>query len=367
MQRDQLGFLGVYDLDFFSITNDVADGQDLVWTGVFPTLDSIISDTTPAFSWNSFSGIESYEFRMAESQSALSGASIAPVSDATYQIPAGLANNTVHYWQVRGVSSSGSKTDWRPAFSFTVSWGAMTGLSPTDGTTVTDTTPTLSWDEIEGAVKYEVQVAESESSLVGATAIEVTETEYTPSEALEIDTTYWWRVRAVDAEGQETAWSTVISVAVSENTSADLPDPVTNSTATAGDGQVALSWSDPSDADLESIEITWSPDGTTGSTANAGTTVSGQLYSSNDEDFYAISVTESSVINVSFDSPKDELYNDCFTVSKINGTGTILSSTASGNDIALSAAAASSGTDYVKVADGYFHADEQYSFTVTVN
>lgn len=32
-------------------------------------------------------------------------------------------------------------------------------------------------------------------------------------------------------------------------------------TATAGDGQVTLTWSKPPDSDLEHIEITWSPDG----------------------------------------------------------------------------------------------------------
>ncbi|MGM0674941.1 MAG: fibronectin type III domain-containing protein, partial [Spirochaetota bacterium] len=46
-----------------------------------------------------------------------------------------------------------------------------------------------------------------------------------------------------------------------DTTPADTTPPgeVSSLTASAGDGEVALSWSDPPDGDLDHIEITWSP------------------------------------------------------------------------------------------------------------
>ncbi len=51
------------------------------------------------------------------------------------------------------------------------------------------------------------------------------------------------------------------------------PGPVTDLIATqAGGGQISLSWTEPSDSDLDHILITWVPDGATGTTVPAGTT-----------------------------------------------------------------------------------------------
>jgi len=89
------------------------------------------------------------------------------------------------------------------------------GLSPADGETVADTTPELSWDTVNGAEKYEVQVADSETGVADATVVEVTEAAYTPTSALTNNEIHYWRVRAVGADGQPTAWSSTTSLAVS--------------------------------------------------------------------------------------------------------------------------------------------------------
>lgn len=43
---------------------------------------------------------------------------------------------------------------------------------------------------------------------------------------------------------------------------ATIPDEVTFLTAATGDGQITLSWTDPTDTDFDHVEITWSPGGT---------------------------------------------------------------------------------------------------------
>ncbi|MDR1399599.1 MAG: fibronectin type III domain-containing protein, partial [Treponema sp.] len=65
----------------------------------------------------------------------------------------------------------------------------------------------------------------------------------------------------------------VILVACDNGINGDTtpPGPVTNLDANAGDGQVTLTWNDPTDADLDSIEITWTPGGTTPQVVTKGT------------------------------------------------------------------------------------------------
>ena len=210
LQRDHLGFLGVYDLDFFSITNNIAEGQDFVWTGVYPAPGSTTDDTTPNFSWNGFSGIESYEFRIAESETSLSGATVVSLPSTDYQPATALANNLTHYWQVRGVAGGGSQTAWSPVFSFSIQWGNVGSLSPASGSSVTTPAPTLSWPAVEGAVGYEVQVSDVELSIDSSPIVATTATS-TVIEGVPHGTIRYWRVRATNTDGQKTMWSQTYS------------------------------------------------------------------------------------------------------------------------------------------------------------
>jgi chitodextrinase len=75
-------------------------------------------------------------------------------------------------------------------------------------------------------------------------------------------TEYTFTVKAVVNAGNASAGTTVSATPAAPDESA--PAEVTNLSATPGDGKVALSWTDPSDSDLDHIEITWSPtDGNT--------------------------------------------------------------------------------------------------------
>ena len=87
----------------------------------------------------------------------------------------------------------------------------VTGLSPSY---TQDTAPTLSWEAVANAVRYEVQFAPTEEGVEYITATSVADTTYTPSSTLVKDQTYYWRVRAVDSDGKRGAWSAVVSLSV---------------------------------------------------------------------------------------------------------------------------------------------------------
>jgi chitodextrinase len=81
-------------------------------------------------------------------------------------------------------------------------------------------------------------------------------------------TAYTFTVVAVDATGNVSAG--VEATATPQAPDLNAPGEVTRLVATPSDGEIALSWNDPSDSDLDRVEITWSPGGTTAQTVSAG-------------------------------------------------------------------------------------------------
>ena len=133
-----------------------------------------ISNTTPTFSWTAIDGAAKYELQLADSEAALSGATPVEVDTASYTLGTALTNETTYYWRVRAVNDDGYAALWSETRNFQADWGYLTGLSPADGASTSDTTPAFSWDAVDGAAKYELQLADSEAALSGATPIEVT-------------------------------------------------------------------------------------------------------------------------------------------------------------------------------------------------
>ena len=93
------------------------------------------------------------------------------------------------------------------------------GLSPADGASTTDTTPELSWGEVNAAAKYQIQIADSVAGLNSSPSVdaEVSGTSYTPGTALTNLQKHYWRVRALDGDGQFGEWSTAQSLDVEWN------------------------------------------------------------------------------------------------------------------------------------------------------
>jgi hypothetical protein len=79
-------------------------------------------------------------------------------------------------------------------------------------------------------------------------------------EGLENDTTYTFTVKAKDTAGNLNAGETVTAKPDSSlNDDITPPAAVSGLVAAAGDAAVTLTWTNPADADLASIRITWTP------------------------------------------------------------------------------------------------------------
>ena len=177
--------------------------------GLSPADGSTTWDTTPTFSWAEVPGAAEYEIRLADSQAGLDSASSIAVTTGTSHSPASaLTIGQTHYWQVRAKDGAGQFGPWSNALSLQVESDAISGLSPADGSSTPDTTPTLNWNAVPGAAEYELRIADSQAGLDSALLVRVTTgTSHTPTSALANLQTHYWQVRAKDAGGQYGPWS----------------------------------------------------------------------------------------------------------------------------------------------------------------
>ena len=190
------------------------DGQYGAWSAVQSLAVNIgtvsglrpssTTDTTPTFSWNAVEGAAGYELQIAESQAGVETAPATSVTVTSYMPTSALTNGQTHYWRVRAKDGDGQYGAWSAVQSLAVNIGTVSGLRPSS---TTDNTPTFSWNAVEGAAGYELQIAESQAGVETAPATSVTVTSYTPTSALTNGQTYYWRVRAKDGDGQDGEWS----------------------------------------------------------------------------------------------------------------------------------------------------------------
>jgi hypothetical protein len=127
----------------------------------------------------------------------------------TFTRAAALASGT-YYWGVTPVDAQGNKGTPSPVASFTWLWPSTTAThlnDLVDDPEVMD--PQFSWDPVPGAARYEVEVNSSQDFAPGSKVCCTSPTigtSLTPT-VLFKDNVYYWRLRAVDADGNAGLWN----------------------------------------------------------------------------------------------------------------------------------------------------------------
>ena len=187
----------------------------------------------PTLKWNAVSGAAKYEVYRARSRSG-DYIKYSTVTGTSYTNTSYIENGNTYYYKVRALKSDGTAGAWSSVVSVTykqtLSAPAVTGGNDAQGR------PTLKWKAVTGAAKYEVYRARSLNGdyLKYST---VTGTSYTNTSYIENGTTYYYKVRALDANGTAGAWSSIVSVTYKQT----LPAP----TVTGGNdsqGRPTLKW-----------------------------------------------------------------------------------------------------------------------------
>ena len=180
--------------------------------GVSPADGATTNDTTPLLDWGDVTGAASYEVQIADTAAGLDAGSPVAASASEYQVPlaSAFAYGVQVFWRARAVNGDGVGGPWTAAFQFTVEWTVDYGtISPADGATTNDTTPTLDWGDVAGAVGCEVQIATGTTAVEAATPVAASGSQYQMplASAFAYGDQVSWRVRAVNADGVGAAWS----------------------------------------------------------------------------------------------------------------------------------------------------------------
>ena len=206
----------------------------------------------PTLKWNAVTGAAKYEVYRARSKDG-DYIKYSTVTGTSYTNTSYIENGNTYYYKVRALKSDGTAGAWSSIVSVTykqtLSAPSVTGGNDAQGR------PTLTWNAVSGAAKYEVYRARSKDGDYIKYST-VTGTSYTNTSYIENGNTYYYKVRALDANGAAGAWSSIVSVTYKQT----LPAP----TVTGGNdsqGRPTLTWKAVTGAAKYEIYRSYSRDG----------------------------------------------------------------------------------------------------------
>ena len=187
-----------------------------------PAAGAVINSFPISFKWSLVAGAQTYELCAANNSSFTSPVISQQIPDSTTVSVSETLDDGQYYWRVKCQDTQGNWGGWSAAFGFTVETpgpAAPTLISPENNAALTMNAPEFDWTDVSDVIFYEMTVddnsnfasAEISRNDISASAFSAT----TPL----ADATYYWRVRAQDANGNWGGWSSVWSFTVQSSTS----------------------------------------------------------------------------------------------------------------------------------------------------
>ena len=180
-------------------------------TGTLPAptvTDGNDAQGRPTLTWKAVTGAAKYEVYRARSKDG-DYIKYSTVTGTSYTNTSYIEDGNTYYYKVRALKSDGTAGAWSSivavTYKQTLSAPAVTGGNDAQGR------PTLTWKAVSGAAKYEVYRARSKDGTYTKYST-TTGTAYTNSSYLTSGATYYYKVRALDANGNAGPYSAVVSV-----------------------------------------------------------------------------------------------------------------------------------------------------------
>jgi hypothetical protein len=205
-------------------SSDEPGPASLVWafTLVSPAAPALISPAdgasmtgTPAFRWSAVTGAADYQLQYDEGANFSTPDYTSPWTRSLAFTPLGM-NKGVYYWRVCARDSLGyiPESTCSAAFiliTYPLKPAVPVLLAPASNLILADTTPTFTWSSAAYGNTYQIQISQSSSfypTLVVQNTTSANITTYTvPDNAPLPDGKYYWRLKAINADGLESAWS----------------------------------------------------------------------------------------------------------------------------------------------------------------
>ncbi len=163
---------------------------------------------------------------------------------------ADLQLNRRYYWRVRGIDGE-HLSQWSETFSFKTPFDGIIGINPSNGDLCTSMNETFIWSQENLAMRYHLQIYKNlELTEILHDIKDIADTVITDIVLDEALTTYYWRVRAEDANNVG-YWSPLKSFTT--NQAAPILTKPENG-ATGYELEIELAW-DAQDGDLQQIQI----------------------------------------------------------------------------------------------------------------
>ncbi len=168
------------------------------------------------------------------------------LTNNSFTVPENLDNFTTFYWRVKADNS-----DWSDIWSFGV-YDVVALAAPLNNNYV-GKKPTLSWNAYEGALEYTLKIADDANFTENVVTIPTSNTEYIPSDYLEQDQRYFWKVLADNTQG---FWSDIRVFTINKTVSLTSPGDEDTEVATP----VEFSWNDLQNITNYTLEVYSYPD-----------------------------------------------------------------------------------------------------------
>lgn len=160
----------------------------------------------PLLTWTPVEAATSYTVEIDTDSDFVGAKTYANVKSTSFVVPDNQAPDVTYHWRVRATLDRNIFTDHSAARTYTVlPLPAPVVTGPGNDVDVTDVV--LDWQPVPGAEYYELQVDDDYdfNSLERGVPGKIYGTRFSPTTTFGNDQ-YYWRVRAVDADGNPTAW-----------------------------------------------------------------------------------------------------------------------------------------------------------------
>jgi hypothetical protein len=179
----------------------------------FPANNGYTTSNDFYFDWDDITGASGYEFQNSLTGGTNPDGSLSSVHYSTSASESrlhstGAPDGTARYWQVRAVDSLGVPGPWSAPWKMTIDMALPTVhlVSPSNGNVTKGASVTQSWASSSSDVDHYQYESYNDAGLTSLRfSTTYTSTSKTATDVT--DSSYWWRIRAVDFAGNMSAWT----------------------------------------------------------------------------------------------------------------------------------------------------------------
>lgn len=183
-----------------------------------------------------------------------------PSYEVTQNEMFGLTKNTApYYWRVKAIDGAGNESDWTSPAGFYTQDSTpppLPLLQSPQNDTQTEIRPAFKWSDVTdtSGVTYNLQISRDigfTSLVIQKTGLTASNYQTAPTEQLELTkklSPYYWRVKAIDGVGNESAWTTPVTFYTEDSTSPSAPVSLKPEQSSRQGNEPSFSWLASSDS-----------------------------------------------------------------------------------------------------------------------